>query len=58
MPDYRLYLLDDEGRIRGRLDLQCEHDAEAIQAASEQSNGAPSELWQGSRVVKRFPTAG
>jgi hypothetical protein len=54
MVAYRLYLLDDKDHIKSAMDLECEDDAHAISRAETWLH-APMELWQGARMVKRFP---
>jgi hypothetical protein len=53
MRSYKLYLLDENDRIQSAMDLQCDDDADAIQLAQSLLDGA-MELWQGSRIVRRF----
>lgn len=55
MTDYRLYFLDETGHIREALELDCRDDDEAITLAEARREGGPIELWQRSRVVRRFP---
>lgn len=55
MADYRLYLLDAEGRIRSRLELlDIATDADAIREAEAQREGQGAELWERGRIVRRF----
>jgi len=54
MADYKLYLVDQAGRFYRSFDLECDDDAQAIQAALDREKGAPKELWQGARIVQRF----
>jgi hypothetical protein len=58
MPDYRLYLLDDNGRIKGVIELDCEDDDRAGEAVEQQRDGHDMELWNRSRFVKAFPKSG
>jgi hypothetical protein len=53
MRGYKLYLLDENDRIRSAMDLECDDDADAIQLAQSLLDG-PMELWQGARIVRRF----
>jgi hypothetical protein len=53
MRGYKLYLLDENDRIRSAMDLECADDADAIQLAQSLLDG-PMELWQGARIVRRF----
>lgn len=54
MPDYRLYLLDAQGRIRLALDLQCRDDQHARKVANSEARGAIKELWRGAQLVERY----
>jgi hypothetical protein len=56
MPQYRLYALDQEGRIRqpARL-LDSATDDAAVEEARSFLDGRQAELWEGSRLVHRFP---
>lgn len=55
MPDYRLYLLDRQGRIRhAPVLLACENDDHALQLADERRDGRGAELWCGARKLKTF----
>jgi hypothetical protein len=56
MRGYKLYLLDEKDHIRSAMDLECEDDIHAI-CQAETSANAPMELWQGARMVKKFPGA-
>lgn len=56
MGHYRLYFLDDRGRIRRPVNLECECDEEAIALANEHPHDHGMELWQGARLVRRIPT--
>lgn len=55
MPDYRLYFLDAEGRIRSRVDLtDLEDDESAIREAEALRQARAAELWERGLIVKRF----
>lgn len=54
MADYRLYALND-GRIARVVELDCDDDDSAIEAASARAKTQPMELWQRARLIKRFP---
>ena len=51
MVHYRLYLLDRRGHFRAAMDLECEADDEAVDAARRQLPEGRLELWQGHRRV-------
>ncbi len=54
MASYRIYLLDDNGRIAYGRDADCDSDAEACSAACEMLKaGAKAEVWQSTRRVGR-----
>jgi hypothetical protein len=52
--DYRLYFLDEAGRIQQGVDLECATDEEAIEVAEQHRDGHDLELWSGARVVHKF----
>ena len=54
MADYRLYLLDPEGRISRSIELQRETDAEALREAASHAHTHGMELWQRDRRVRTF----
>ena len=54
---YRLYFMDLAGHIRHALDLQCEDDAQAAREVEKHRNGQAMELWQASRLVRRYAAA-
>jgi hypothetical protein len=54
VPDYKLYFMDDRDRISRRVDLECRDDDHAIEIVSEHPSSDGMELWQESRLVKRF----
>ena len=58
MPDYRIYVLDHRGRIRSRVDLDCQEDAEAVAVVAGHQNDHGLELWDGRRQVGVYPAKG
>ena len=54
MTDYRLYALSG-GRIVRVVELDCDDDDSAIEAASARADAQPMELWRRERFIKRFP---
>jgi len=51
MLGYRLYILNDAGRIVGAVEAMHDGDAEAIAWAKQQLDRNDLELWTGARVV-------
>jgi hypothetical protein len=52
MTDYRMYLLDPNGRIATRQDLDASSDAECItQAQMLLTTGETAEIWQRARCL-------
>jgi hypothetical protein len=51
---YRLYFLDSADRIRQAIDMECDDDATAIEAAEPYRDGRTMELWNRDRLVQRF----
>lgn len=54
MAGYRLYFLDDNGRIRDAAEFECADDAEALTQAQSRADGRDMELWSGARVVRKI----
>jgi hypothetical protein len=54
MPGYRLYFLDEMGRVRRRQDLECTDDKEAVAVARAMKHPYGKELWSGTRPVETF----
>jgi hypothetical protein len=54
---YRLYFLDAARHIRDVMELECEDDAQAIEAAEQLHDGRAMELWRRARIVKSFPAS-
>ena len=54
MAGYRLYFLDDNGRIRDAAEFKCDSDAEALSQADARCDGRAMELWSGTRVVQKM----
>jgi len=52
--DYRLYVFDRSGHIRGVTMLTCENDEAATAYATSQGNGRPMALWTLDREIRRF----
>ena len=53
---YRLYLVEQDERIRrAPVQLECDSDAEALEAVREHDQRFAMELWQGTRLVKCWP---
>ena len=54
---YRLYPLDNRGRIEGSHDATCADDQQAIALAQRiVATGGQVEVWAARRLVGRFPT--
>lgn len=51
MAEYRLYCLDDRGRIARRHDIEAPDDSAAVEAARAHDSPADCELWSGPRKV-------
>jgi hypothetical protein len=54
MADYRLYLLDRQGRISRAVPLDCETDDQAVDQVHAFPHDQGKELWQRDRLVDRF----
>ena len=52
MADYKIYLLNNAGRIVSGSDVEFSNDDEALASAvSNLSDGAQAEVWSGKRCV-------
>ena len=54
MPLYRVHFVDHGGRVFGADEMECEHDAEAIERAREihrHGIGMGYEIWQAERRI-------
>jgi hypothetical protein len=52
MLEYRVYLLDEDGRIREVPQIMnCAHDEEAMRQARQLQGKRVAEVWQGKRLV-------
>lgn len=58
MAEYKLYCLDQKGRIARRHDLEAPDDASAANAARAQFPDVTCELWCGTRKVALIPAGG
>lgn len=54
MTDYRLYFRGEDGHFQRIVELDCESDDAAIDAAAEHADGGDMELWQRNRLVREF----
>jgi hypothetical protein len=56
MPTYRVYFVDPEGHIhRPPRVMECTSDQEAAEEAKQFIDGQDIEVWQGERVVAKYP---
>jgi hypothetical protein len=56
MPAYRIYVLTTDGHIAGPPQvIERENEQEAIGKAAQLANGKAVELWEGARLIARFP---
>jgi hypothetical protein len=54
MVGYRLYFLDDNGRIRDAAEFECDGDDAALAQAEMHHDGRDMELWSGARIVQKI----
>jgi hypothetical protein len=54
MPNYRAYLLDDDGHVMSALNLSRLDDDAAADTAKQWANDHDVELWQFDRLVAVF----
>ena len=56
MPHYRIFKTNTDGHITGpALVIESLDDQEAIEQATRAANGCAAELWEGARLIVRFP---
>ena len=54
MPDYRIFLLQEDGGIaKPSVFVTCTNDQEAVDKAQQIANGLDVEIWEGSRNIVR-----
>lgn len=51
MPSYRLYRLDDAGKIVRADWLEADADEAALRQARDRMDGTPFELWDRNRLI-------
>jgi hypothetical protein len=56
--DYRVYYLDEDGRVVRREALRCESDEQALAVLEAPRPEPVVELWDLGRLVKRMDGAG
>jgi hypothetical protein len=54
MPEYRAYIIGQDGHFQSSINLECADDAEASEAARKLLGSHDVELWQGGRMVAKF----
>jgi hypothetical protein len=51
MLEYRVYVINNDGRIIERIDLECLNDAKAVSDVKTYARKNDVEIWCGQRVV-------
>ena len=51
MLEYRMYVIDNGGRIIDRIDLECPDDAEAVSGGKAYALNKDVEIWRCQRIV-------
>lgn len=54
MPEYRAYIIGQDGHFHTAVPLECADDAEAMEQAEQLIDGHDVELWQRDRKIARF----
>jgi hypothetical protein len=58
MTAYRVYFVDDTGHVAGPPKIvECADDNEALQKAKQLIDGKDLEVWEGPRLIARFPAS-
>jgi len=55
MADYRLQFLDPSGKFIRADRIHCDCDGDAVDVAHDRQLPVRSELWDGARLVAKFP---
>jgi hypothetical protein len=54
MAEYRAYILQLDGHVSYRVDLDCQDEAQAREKAKALVDGLDVELWELDRLIERF----
>jgi hypothetical protein len=54
MPQYRTYLIDEDGHISNAIDMECTDDEQAKECAKKFITGSNAELWQQDRLIETY----
>jgi hypothetical protein len=54
MPEYKVYVLSDDGQVIGRIELSCDRVEQVKAWAKALFVTKPVELWEGSMRIERF----
>jgi hypothetical protein len=54
MPEYRAYIIGQDGHFQSSINLVCADDAEASETTRQLLDGHDVELWQWDRMVAKF----
>jgi hypothetical protein len=57
MASYRIYLLDDMGKIATGIDVDCQDDEDAMAMAKTLARGGRAEVWESARLVGQVSDA-
>ena len=57
MPNYRAYLMDDDGHVMSALNLSCLDEDAAADTAKQLADDHDVELWQFDRLVAVFKSS-
>ena len=57
MPEYRAYIVGEDGHFIGYEPMVCANDSEATEKARRLSSRSPVELWGGPHMVTRIAQA-
>ena len=57
MPEYRAYIVGEDGHFIGYEPMVCANDSEATEKAKRLADRGPVELWSGPHMVTRIAQA-
>ena len=52
--DFRAFIIGEDGHVKGRVDLLCKDEAEAVEKAKRLVDGSDVELWHRDHRIAVF----
>jgi hypothetical protein len=54
MAEYKIYVLNEWGRVMRTVAVECDDDDQARMLAEDQAGLVSTELWQDDRLIERY----